>query len=388
MPNVERVIVIVLDGVGIGEAPDAQEYGDEGSHTLGNTARAVGGLRVPNMQRLGLGNITPLHGVAPASSPTGMFGKMQERSPGKDTTTGHWEIAGIVLNQPFPTYPNGFPPDLIAQFEQRIKREVIGNKAASGTAIIEEYAEEHLATGNVIVYTSADSVFQIAAHERCIPLDELYEICQIARDILQDDHAVGRVIARPFIGEPGALQRTAGRRDFSLPPPGETVLDAVVASGRRVTAIGKISDIFAGRGISQSLPTKNNSEGIAATLDVIQNQTESGLIFTNLVETDMIFGHRNDPHGFAEAVQKFDAVVPDILQRMNDKDLLIITADHGVDPTTPSTDHSREFVPLLVAGEVSTPGTNLGIRKTFADVAASVRHVFDLPPGRFGTSFL
>lgn len=386
--KISRVIIIVLDGVGAGEAPDASLYGDQGSNTLSNTASAVGGLVLPNLQRLGLGNIVPIQGVPPAARPEAMYGKMQERSPGKDTTTGHWEIAGLVLDKPFPTYPQGFPSDVITAFEEAVGRGTIGNRPASGTMIIEELGPRHLATGDLIVYTSADSVFQVAAHEDVVPEEELWEICKKARTILQGDHAVGRVIARPFAGEPGRFYRTAGRRDFSLAPPGETLLDAAQRAGLEVIAVGKITDIFAGRGITQSIHTGSNAEGVQATIDVLKHGPERGVVFTNLVEFDTVFGHRNDPEGFARALASFDEAVPEIVGSMRTTDLLIITADHGVDPTTPSTDHSREYVPLLVTGSSVEKGRNLGVRTTFADVAATVRHVLGLPAGRCGESFL
>lgn len=383
-----RVILIVLDGVGIGEAPDAAEYGDEGSNSLVNTAAAVGGLNLPHLGRLGLGNITDIPGVPPEAVPLGMFGKMRERSRGKDTTTGHWEIAGIIMDKPFPTYPDGFPDEIIAAFRERTGRGVLANKPASGTVVIEEFGPAHLATGDLIVYTSADSVFQIAAHVEVVPEEELYAICRIARELLQGEHAVSRVIARPFAGEPGSFWRTAGRRDFSLPPPEETLLDAAVDAGLSVWAVGKIADIFAGRGISHSFPTGSNAEGVARTLQLVREAEGSGIIFTNLVETDAVYGHRNDPHGYAAALSEFDAALPALLDLMRPTDLLIITADHGVDPTTGGTDHTREYVPLLVYGGPSVPGSNLGVRDTFADVAASVRAYLGLPAPRVGTSFL
>lgn len=383
-----RVVLIVLDGVGAGEAPDAAAYGDEGSNSLANTAAAVGGLNLPNLGQLGLGNIIDIQGVPPDPSPRGMYGKMREQSQGKDTTTGHWEIAGVILDKPFPTYPAGFPPDLIAAFRERTGRGVLANKPASGTVIIEEFGQQHLATGDLIVYTSADSVFQIAAHVDVIPEEELYAICRIARELLQGEHAVSRVIARPFTGEPGSFRRTAGRRDFSLPPPEETMLDAATAAGLNVWGVGKIADIFAGRGITHSYPTGSNAEGIDQTLRLVGEAEGSGIIFTNLVETDAVYGHRNDPHGYAAALAEFDAALPTLLKLLRPADLLIITADHGVDPTTEGTDHTREYVPLLVYGSPAVPGQALGIRETFADVGASVRAYLGLPPASIGTSFI
>jgi len=365
-----RVMLIVLDGVGIGALPDAHLFGDEGSNTLGNVARQVG-LNLPHLQRLGLGNIAPLEGIDPVAAPLAAYGKMAERSPGKDTTTGHWEMAGIILDKPFPVYPNGFPPEVIEEFEKRTGRQVLGNKPASGTVIIEELGAEHMATGKPIVYTSADSVFQIAAHEEVIPLEDLYRMCRVAREILQGEHAVGRVIARPFIGRPGSFQRTANRHDFSLAPPSPTMLELVEAKGLEVVGVGKISDIYAGRGITRSLPTKSNMEGVDRTLKAWESLS-AGLVFTNLVDYDMKFGHRNNAEGFAAALEEFDRRLPELMGVLEEDDLLIITADHGNDPTTPSTDHSREYVPLLIYGPQVKGGVYLGVRPTFADVGATV----------------
>lgn len=387
IPN-RRVVVVVLDGVGAGEAPDAHLYGDEGSNSLANTAASVGGLNLPNLGSLGLGNITPIPGVPPSSNPKGMFGKMQERSRGKDTTTGHWELAGIILDKPFPTYPNGFPDDVIDAFTRRVGRGVLANRPASGTQIIEEFGPQHLKTGDLIVYTSADSVFQIAAHVDVVPEEELYTICRQARELLQGEHAVSRVIARPFEGRPGAFKRTTGRRDFSLPPPGETVLDAVCDAGLTVWAVGKIEDIFAGRGITQSTHTKSNAQGIEATHRLLKETEGTGLIFTNLVEFDMLYGHRNDPEGYAAALVEFDRALPDLIGALGPNDVLMITGDHGCDPTTESTDHSREVVPLLVTGGPARPGTDLGVRSTFADVGATVRSLLALPKASVGQPFL
>lgn len=387
-PARRRAVIIVLDGVGIGAAPDAAAYGDEGSNSLANTAAAVGGLSLPHLGALGLGNISDIPGVPPAARPAGMYGKMRERSRGKDTTTGHWEISGVILDKPFPTYPNGFPPEVIEAFKARTGRGVLANKPASGTQVIEEYGPEHLRTGDLIVYTSADSVFQIAAHVDVVPEEELYRICRIAREILQGEHAVSRVIARPFTGTPGSFRRTAGRRDFSLPPPQETFLDAACRAGYEVWAVGKIADIFAGRGITHAVHTASNAEGIRETIRLLETFDGSGVIFTNLVEFDMVYGHRNDPEGYARALAEFDRALPEILARLMPGDTLIITGDHGCDPTTPSTDHSREYVPLLVTGYGATPGADLGVRDTFADVGASVRSLLALPPAAVGTSFL
>ncbi|SHF28484.1 phosphopentomutase [Desulfofundulus australicus DSM 11792] len=383
---INRLTLIVLDSVGIGELPDAEKYGDKGSNTLANTARAVGGLNLPNLGRLGLGNILAIEGVPPVKQPLAAYGRMAEASAGKDTTTGHWEIAGLLLERPFPVYPHGFPPEIIEPFEKRIGRPVLGNRAASGTAIIEELGEEHIKTGYPIVYTSADSVFQIAAHEEVIPVNELYGMCRVARELLTGPHAVGRVIARPFVGKPGAFKRTDRRRDFSLPPPAPTVLDLLTQNGFSVLAVGKIEDIFAGRGITEAIHTKDNMDGVDRTIACMR-RLERGLIFTNLVDFDMLYGHRNNPRGYAAALEAFDRRLPEILSAVRPDEVLIITADHGCDPTTSSTDHSREYVPLLVYGPLVEPGVNLGTRSTFSDVAASVAEFFGLSYPR-GTSFV
>ncbi|MEL7567819.1 MAG: phosphopentomutase [Dehalobacterium sp.] len=366
-----RVMLIVLDSAGIGALPDAHLYGDECSNTLCNLSRAVGGLKLPNLAQLGLGNIAEILGVAPAPKPLAAYGRMAERSPGKDTTTGHWEMSGIILDRPFPTYPEGFPREIIEQFENEIGTKVLGNKAASGTEIIKELGEEHLATGYPIVYTSADSVFQIAAHEKIISLEKLYEMCVIARNLLTGEHAAGRVIARPFEGEPGNFFRTSGRHDYSLLPPQGTMLDLIKEAGQEVIAVGKITDIFAGQGITRAIKTKNNQEGIKSTLSAME-ELEQGLIFTNLVDFDMNFGHRNDAKGYAQAMEEFDLNLPQIMTKMRERDLLIITADHGTDPTTSSTDHSREYVPLLIYGQSVQAGISLGTRDTFADLGATI----------------
>ncbi len=385
--KVRRIVLIVLDSVGVGAMPDAAEYGDEGSNTLGNTARAIGGLHLPHLGALGLGNITEVAGVPPISHPQGAYGRMAEQSRGKDTTVGHWELAGLISPRPLPTYPNGFPEDLVHEFERRIGRQVLGNYPASGTVIIEQLGEEHMRTGRPILYTSADSVFQVAAHEEVIPLPELYHICEIAREMLQGEHPVGRVIARPFVGEPGHFTRTANRRDWSLPPPAETVLDRLTTSGHKVVAVGKIEDIFAGRGIAEAEHTQDNMDGVDKTL-IFMSRNEAGLIFTNLVDFDMRWGHRNDPQGYARALEEFDARVPELQKALRPDDLLILTADHGCDPTTPSTDHSREYVPLLVCGPTVRPGVDLGTRATFADVAATIAEAFGIGPWPVGKSFL
>ncbi|ABB15249.1 phosphopentomutase [Carboxydothermus hydrogenoformans] len=381
----KRVVLIVLDSVGIGELPDAHLYGDEGSNTLANTAKKVGGFELPNLEKLGLGKIHPILGLKGDIKALGAYGKMGEKSPGKDTTTGHWEICGLILEKPFPVYPNGFPEDLIKRFEEAIGRKTLGNKPASGTAIIEELGEEHMRTGYPIVYTSADSVFQIAAHEEVIPLEELYKMCKIARGLLTGEHAVGRVIARPFTGTPGNFKRTANRHDYSLEPTGKTVLDKLVEQGYEVLGVGKIYDIFAGRGLTWHESTKNNEDGLVKTVNLLYKDF-TGLLFTNLVDFDMVYGHRNNAEGYYEALKQFDSYLPKIMEKLREDDLLIITADHGCDPTTPSTDHSREYVPLLVYGHSIKEDVNLGTRETFADVAATLEEIFGLEPG-IGQSF-
>jgi phosphopentomutase len=386
MNEVKRVIIIVLDSMGVGELPDAAEYGDEGSNTLANTAKAVGGLSLPHMQQLGLGHITAIEGVPPCDEPLGAYGRMAEASAGKDTTTGHWEMAGIYSPQPLPTYPNGFPKELIEEYERRIGRKTLGNYPRSGTVIIQELGEEHMRTGYPIVYTSADSVFQVAAHEEVIPLEELYRICQIAREMLVGEHAVGRVIARPFVGEPGNFTRTERRKDFSLLPPEPTLLDRLVAAGRPVMGVGKIEDIFAHRGLSQSVHSPNNMACVDQTLAYMK-ESQRGLIFTNLVDFDMLWGHRNNPQGYAGGLEAFDRRLPEIMGAMTAPDILFLTADHGNDPTTPSTDHSREYVPLLAYGSRVKPGVDLGTRETFADLGATVAELLGIEPLPFGTSF-
>lgn len=383
---IKRIILIILDSVGIGELPDAAEYGDKGSNTIANTAKAVGGLKLPNMQKLGLGNIAEIEGVPPCKKPAAAFGKAAELSPGKDTTTGHWEIAGIILEKPFPVYPEGFPREVIREFKNRTDTGILGNKPASGTEIIKELGEEHMRTGKPIIYTSADSVFQVAAHEKTIPLERLYKMCEIAREILQGEHCVARVIARPFVGEPGNFERTYNRMDFSLKPPGETLLDKVKKAGMGVIAIGKIEDIFAGQGITEAIHTKGNTDGIEKTMDSME-RLESGLIFTNLVDYDMLYGHRNDPQGYAKALEQFDWRLPEIVSKLRTDDVMIITADHGCDPTTESTDHSREYVPVMVTGEMVRKGTDLGVLSTFADVGQTAANLLGCESLKSGTSF-
>ncbi len=378
----ERVIWIVLDSVGIGAMPDAADYGDVGSDTLANIARQRP-LHLPNLTALGLANIKPLEGLVPAATPTGAFGKCALASPGKDTTTGHWEMAGIVLEKPFPVYPNGFPRDVIASFERASGRAVLGNKAASGTEIIQELGEEHRRTGKPIVYTSADSVFQIAAHEETVPLAELYRLCEAAREILHGTHEVGRVIARPFIGTEGHFTRTANRKDFAVPPPPGMLLDRLSERDVPVYAVGKISDIFLGRGIGQSVKTKSNADGMQRTVEAMSAQP-IGLIFVNLVDFDQQYGHRNDVGGYAKALEEVDAWLPSL--PLHEGDLLILTADHGCDPTTPSTDHSREYTPLLVSGRRIQSGVPLGTRKSLADIGQTVAEVFGTSI-EAGTSF-
>ena len=376
--NLNRAIVIVLDGCGIGEAPDSASYGDSGSNTISNTARAVGGLKCPNLGRLGLGHLDRIEGVPPDAKPIGCFGKMRERAAGKDSTSGHWELMGVTLTQPLPVYPNGFGTHIIEPFVDRTGHGVIGNKPASGTAIIEELGEEQLRTGKWIVYTSADSVFQIAAHEELIAVEELYRACQIAREILMGSDAVGRVIARPYIGNPGSFTRTHRRRDYSLEPIGETVLDHLSKVGIPTVGIGKIDDLFAGRGLSVKIHTENNLDGARKTLAAMAT-CPAGLILTNLVEFDMVWGHRNDPIGFAGGLAEFDKQLEVLLGQLRETDVLFIVADHGIDPTTPSTDHSRELVPVLVYGPSLHTGVNLGTRGTFADLAATLCELFHLP---------
>ncbi|MGH7561978.1 MAG: phosphopentomutase [Gemmatimonadales bacterium] len=380
-----RAAIVVLDGLGLGEAPDSAEYGDAGSDTLGNTLRQVGGLDLPHLAALGLGCCAPLAGVPAVPSPTGAWGTALPRSAGKDSTTGHWELCGVLLEHAFPTYPGGFPPDLIEEFARRTGRDVLGNTAASGTTIIERHGEEHVRTGAWIVYTSADSVFQIAAHEAVVPLPELYRACAIARDLLQGNHAVSRVIARPFVGAPGAWSRTAARKDFSLPPPGRNLLDALAEIGLPRVGVGKVDDLFAGRNIA-SVHTATNAEAyrlIRNALDTL----DDGLLLANVIEFDQSWGHRNDVPGFVRGLLELDAALPALLERAQPEDLIIFTADHGNDPTTPSTDHSRERVPVLVYGP-RVRAVPLGVRATFADVGQTVAELFGVGPLAAGTSFL
>ena len=380
----KRAAVIVLDGVGIGPAPDTARYGDAGSDTLGNVARAVGGLRLPALDRLGLGRCRPLPGLEYAA-PRAAHGVALPASPGKDSTTGHWEICGLLLERPFRTYPDGFPPDLLAEFARRTGRGVIGNKAASGTAIIAELGARHQATGQWIVYTSADSVFQIAAHEETVPLAELYRGCEAARALLVGEHLVSRVIARPFVGRPGAYERTANRRDFSVEPVGTTLLDRLAEAGVPCVGIGKVDDLFAGRNIT-SRHTPTNAAAYRLIEEAL-DQLESGFVFVNVIEFDQSWGHRNDVAGFHQGLRELDAWLPRLLARVRGDDLIILTADHGNDPTTPSTDHSREAVPVLAFGPRVRPA-HLGERPTFADVGATLAEYFGVAPLGAGASFL
>jgi len=381
-----RVVLIVLDGVGIGALPDADRYGDGQANTLLHVAEYCNGLHLPNLEKLGLGNILDLPGVPAAEAPRGAFGRMLECSSGKDTTTGHWELAGVVQTDPFSTYPGGFPEEILAAFARETGLVPLGNVAASGTEIIERLGEEHQATGRPIVYTSADSVFQIAAHEEVIAVERLYEICRIARSIL-DPYRVGRVIARPFVGTSADnFRRTSRRHDFSLPPTGTTVLDRLEREGREVLGIGKIRDIFTGRGITRFATTVDNADGMAKTLQGLDSLRD-GLIFTNLVDFDMQFGHRADAAGFGAALEEFDRFLPRLLSLLTGDDLLLITADHGCDPTTPGTDHCREYVPILAWHAQIAAGRDLGVRETFADVAATVAEALAVDFGK-GRSFL
>ena len=380
-----RALILVLDGVGCGEAPDTAAYGDAGSDTIGNVSRAVGGLDLPIMARLGLGHVAPIQGVAPVAHPIGAWGTLLPRSSGKDSTTGHWELAGLHLPTPFPTYPRGFPSEVIHAFEHATGRPVIANCVASGTDVLTDFAGQARETGAWIVYTSADSVFQIAAHEKWIPLDELHRACEIARQQLVAPHDVSRVIARPFVGTSGAWKRTANRRDYSIQPPGVTLLDALADAGIPRCGVGKVDDLFAGRGIS-SRHTVDNAEGVSAILEWL-NSAARGFCFANLVDFDQLFGHRNDVRGFQGALEAFDRALPSLLAALREDDLLFITADHGNDPTTPSTDHARERVPLLVAG-ARVRGGSVGERDTFSDLGATVADWFGLSWRGHGTSFL
>lgn len=379
-----RIVLIVLDSAGIGEMPDAADYGDAGAHTLGH-ALGFRNVQIPNMQKLGLANIARLP-ITPVEQPSGIFGKAATASRGKDTTTGHWEMSGIITARPFPTYPNGFPPRVIERFEKAIGRSVLGNKPASGTEIIQELGEEHVRTGSPIVYTSADSVFQVAAHERVVPLDQLYAWCKIARAQLTGEDEVGRVIARPFAGEPGCFRRTEARQDYAIDPPEETLLDRLKKAALEVAAVGKIGSIFCHRGTTVELKAGNNNASIDQTLKALES-TGRGLIFTNLVDFDMLYGHRNDVEGYARALEEFDSRLPEIQSAMRDDDLVIITADHGCDPGDVSTDHTREYVPILAWGLRARAGVNLGTRSSIADIGQTIAENFGLSL-QAGESFL
>lgn len=380
-----RAAIVVFDGLGIGAAPDADRYGDAGSDTLGNVARAVGGLSLPNLERLGLGCCAALPGVPPAPKPAAAYGIAQPAGAGKDSTTGHWEICGLVLGTPFPTYPHGFPDEIIAEFARRTGRGVLGNKPASGTAILDELGETHRRTGAWIVYTSADSVFQIAAHEETVPLEELYAACAVAREILQPPHAVSRVIARPFVGEPGRWRRTPRRKDFSLPPPGETLLDRLARAHIPRVGVGKVDDLFARRNIA-SIHAATNADAYTL-IEAALLSMRRGLLLANVVEFDQTWGHRNDVRGFRDGLSELDAAVPRLVHGVREDDLVIFTADHGNDPTTPSTDHSREVVPVLAFGPRVRPAP-LGRRRTFADVGQTVAEFLGVAPLAAGASFL
>jgi len=375
-----------MDSVGIGALPDAGNFGDIGANTLGNIAIKQKGINLSNLQRLGLGNIDNIVGVEPILSPLGAFGKSLEVSNGKDTTTGHWELSGLHLTEPFKTFPKGFPKDIIDSFECEIGRKVLGNKAASGTEILDELGEEHMKTGYPIVYTSADSVLQIAAHEEIIPLEKLYEMCKIAREIMMGDNAIARIIARPFVGTPGNFDRTSNRKDYSLDPSGETVLDIVKKEGLDVIAIGKIEDIFNGKGITDAVHTTDNMDGIDKTIEYIQKESK-GIIFTNLVDFDSKYGHRRDPKGYKEALEKFDSRIPEILNSMKDNDIIIFTADHGNDPTYQGSDHTREYIPIIIYGKHVKGNVNIGTRKSFADIAATISDIFTIQSTGNGESF-
>jgi len=385
MKNIKRVFLIILDSFGVGELPDAAKFGDTGSHTLKACFDSTN-LNVPNMKKLGLFNINGVGCGEKAKSPLGAFAKLKEASQGKDTTVGHWEISGVISEKPLPVYPNGFPAELIREFEEKTGRKVICNIACSGTKALSDFGQEHIETGGLIVYTSADSVWQIAAHEDVVPTEKLYEYCQIARDMLVGEHAVGRVIARPFVGKFPNFTRTSNRHDFSLIPPAKTVLNYIKDAGLETIGVGKISDIFAGQGISESQRTLNNSHGMKITIEHIKEDW-NGLCFVNLVDFDMQYGHRNDVDGYTKALNLFDEELGQLLPLLNDDDVLMLSADHGCDPSTPSTDHSREYIPLLVYGNSIKAGVNLGIRETFADIGATVADLLDVKADIAGKSF-
>lgn len=382
-----RVIWMVIDSVGIGALPDSEKFGDSGVNTLGNIVKLHKDIKIPNLRKLGIGNIDEADFIDDVDNPIGCFGKCSEISQGKDTTTGHWEMTGVLVNTPFKTFENGFPKEIIDEFEKRTGRKVVGNKPASGTAILDEYGEHQMKTGDVIVYTSADSVFQIAAHEEIISLEELYKMCEIAREIMMGDNAVARIIARPFVGDKkGNFTRTSNRRDYSLNPFEATVLDIIKENGLDVIGVGKIEDIFNGQGITEAIHTKDNMDGVDQTINYMKKEN-NGLIFTNLVDFDSKYGHRRDTLGYKEALEEFDKRIPEIIENMKDEDILIINADHGNDPTYKGTDHTREYIPVLVYGKNLKQGVNLGIRNSFADIGATVNDILNVELPKNGTSF-
>lgn len=384
----KRIFLIVMDSVGIGEAPDAEKFGDKGADTFGHIAEKMNGLNMANIGKLGLSNIRPIKGIEKAEKPLAVYTKMQEASNGKDTMTGHWEIMGLKIETPFRVFPEGFPEELIAELEQRSGRKVIGNKPASGTEILVELGEEHMKTGALIVYTSADSVLQIAAHEEIVPLDELYKICKIARELTLDErYMVGRVIARPFIGEPGSFKRTSNRHDYALKPFDRTVMNELKDSGFDVLAIGKISDIYDGEGVTKAIRTVSNMDGMDKLIETLDMEF-TGLSFVNLVDFDALYGHRRDPIGYGKALEEFDARLPEVFAKMQEDDLLMITADHGNDPVHHGTDHTREYVPLLVYSKRMEAGKEIPVRDTFADLGATVAENFDVKHPNYGKSFL
>jgi phosphopentomutase len=384
----KRVFLIVMDSVGIGEAPDAEKYNDKGADTLGHIAEHMDGLKMPHMAKLGLSNIREIKGIAKAEQPLACYTKMQEASAGKDTMTGHWEIMGLHIDQPFRVFPEGFPDELIQELEEKTGRKIIGNKPASGTEILDELGKEHMETGSLIVYTSADSVLQIAAHEEIVPIDELYKICEMAREMTLDEkYMVGRVIARPFLGEPGKFTRTANRHDYALKPFGRTVMNEMADAGLDVIAIGKISDIYDGEGVTKSIRTKSNMDGMDKMAETLQMDF-NGLSFVNLVDFDALFGHRRDPKGYGEALEEFDARLPEVMDHLTENDLLMITADHGNDPVHPGTDHTREYVPLIVYSPRMEGGKEIPLRGTFADIGATIADNFQIKMPQYGKSFL
>ena len=388
MKRFNRIALIVLDSVGIGALPDAEQFGDKGANTLLHISEKMNGLNVPNLEKMGLGHIYPLKGVSKVDQPIASFGKMNEASVGKDTMTGHWEIMGLKVDIPFNTFPEGFPKELIDRFEERTGRKVIGNKPASGTEILDELGEEHMKTGAVIVYTSADSVFQVAAHEEIVSLEELYRICEIARELTLDpQYAVGRVIARPFLGKPGDFKRTANRHDYSVKPPEKTVMNYLTEGGLDSIAVGKISDIYDGEGVSEALKSKSNMDGVDQTIKALKKDFK-GLLFTNLVDFDMLYGHRRDPIGYGKAIEEFDRRLPEIMEALREDDLLLLTADHGNDPTHPGTDHTREYVPIIAYSKSLKGGVDLGILNTFSDIGSTVADNFDVQATKNGDSFL